>query len=40
MTSHATGEYPSLDAHFARIMARPAVEKTIEIESKIGYQLP
>lgn len=39
-TSPASGEYPSLDAHFARIMARPAVKKTIEIESKIGYQLP
>jgi glutathione S-transferase len=35
-TSPATGEYPSLDAHFARMMARPAVQKTIEIESKIG----
>ena len=39
-TSPAPGEYPSLDAHFARIMARPAVQKTIEIESKIGYNLP
>ena len=39
-TSPAAGEYPSLDAHFARIMARPAVQKTIEIESKIGYNLP
>ena len=39
-TSPAAGEYPSLDAHFARVMARPAVQKTIEIESKIGYNLP
>ena len=39
-TSPAPGEYPSLDAHFARMMARPAVNKTIEIESKIGYNLP
>ena len=39
-TSPAAGEYPSLDAHFARIMARPAVQKTIEIESRIGYNLP
>jgi glutathione S-transferase len=39
-TSPASGEYPSLDAHFARIMARAAVKKTIEIESQIGYNLP
>lgn len=39
-TSPAPGEYPSLDAHFARIMARPAVKKTIEIESAVGYNLP
>jgi glutathione S-transferase len=39
-TSPAAGEYPSLDAHFARMMARPAVQKTIEIESRIGYHLP
>jgi glutathione S-transferase len=39
-TSPAAGEYPNLDAHFARVMARPAVQKTIEIESKVGYQLP
>jgi glutathione S-transferase len=39
-TSPAAGEYPSLDAHFARLMARPAVKTTIEIESKVGYNLP
>ena len=39
-TSPASGEYPSLDAHFARIMARPAVKRTIAIESAIGYNLP
>jgi glutathione S-transferase len=39
-TSPASGEYPSLDAHFERVMARPAVKKTIEIESAIGYNLP
>ncbi len=39
-TTPAAGEYPSLDAHFGRIMARPAVRKTIEIESRIGYNLP
>ncbi|HTV45949.1 MAG TPA: glutathione S-transferase family protein [Stellaceae bacterium] len=39
-TNPAAGEYPSLDAHFERIMARPAVQKTIEIENAIGYNLP
>ena len=39
-TSPAAGEYPNLDTHFARIMTRPAVKKTIEIESAIGYNLP
>jgi glutathione S-transferase len=39
-TSPAAGEYPSLDAHFERVMGRPAVKKTIEIESRIGYNLP
>jgi glutathione S-transferase len=32
--------FPNLTAHYARMMARPAVRKTIEIESQIGYQLP
>jgi glutathione S-transferase len=36
----AEGEFPALDAHYARMMARPAVQKTIEIESAIGYELP
>jgi glutathione S-transferase len=39
-TSPAPGEYPNLDAYYERIMTRPAVQKTIEIESKIGYNLP
>ncbi|OFX02012.1 MAG: hypothetical protein A3D94_08620 [Alphaproteobacteria bacterium RIFCSPHIGHO2_12_FULL_66_14] len=34
------GEFPNLEAHYARMMARPAVRKTIEIETKIGYELP
>ena len=34
------GEFPNLVAHYDRMMARPAVKKTIEIESKIGYELP
>jgi glutathione S-transferase len=32
--------FPNLTAHYARMMARPAVRKTIEIESAIGYELP
>jgi len=30
----------NLDAHYAQMMARPAVQHTIEIESRIGYELP
>ncbi len=29
-----------LDALYERMMARPAVKKTIEVESAIGYELP
>jgi glutathione S-transferase len=36
----APGEFPNLDAHYARMMARPAVQRTIEIESAVGYELP
>ena len=36
----APGTFANLDAHYARMMARPAVKKTIEIESAIGYELP
>ena len=36
----APGAFPNLDAHYARMMARPAVKKTIEIESAIGSELP
>jgi glutathione S-transferase len=36
----AAGTFPNLDAHYARMMARPAVRRTIEIESAIGYELP
>ncbi len=35
-----TGEFPGLGAHFDRMMARPAVRRTIEIETAIGYELP
>jgi glutathione S-transferase len=36
----APGEFPHLSAHHERMMARPAVQKTIEIEAAIGYELP
>ncbi|HJQ55272.1 MAG TPA: glutathione S-transferase family protein [Vineibacter sp.] len=36
----APGEFPRLLAHHDRMMARPAVKKTIEIESALGYELP
>jgi glutathione S-transferase len=32
--------FPNLTAHYARMLARPAVQRTIEIESAIGYELP
>ena len=34
------GLFPTLDAHYDRMMARPAVKSTCEIEAAIGYQLP
>jgi glutathione S-transferase len=33
-------EFPSLLAHYDRMMARPAVQKTCAIEAAIGYELP
>jgi glutathione S-transferase len=36
----APGTLPNLDAHYARMMARPAVQKTIEVEAAVGYELP
>ena len=36
----APDAYPGLYAHYQRMMARPAVQKTIEIEAAVGYQLP
>jgi glutathione S-transferase len=36
----AAGTFPNLEAHYARMMARAAVQRTIEIESAIGYELP
>jgi glutathione S-transferase len=35
----APGTFPNLTAHYARMMARPAVQRTIEIETAIGYEL-
>jgi glutathione S-transferase len=32
--------FPNLTAHYARMMARAAVRRTIEIETAIGYELP
>jgi glutathione S-transferase len=34
------GAFPRLAAHHDRMMARPAVVRTIEVESAIGYELP
>ena len=33
------GALPNLEAHYERMMDRPAVRRTIEVESAIGYQL-
>jgi glutathione S-transferase len=32
--------FPNLTAHYARMMVRPAVQRAIEVESRIGYELP
>lgn len=36
----AASLFPSLEAHYARMLARPAVAKTIATESAVGYELP
>ena len=36
----APEEFPNLTAHYARMMARPAVQRTIEVEAAVGYELP
>jgi glutathione S-transferase len=33
-------EFPGLSDHFGRMMERPAVRRTLEIEGAIGYALP
>ena len=36
----ADDEFPNLLAHHDRVMARPAVQETIKVETEIGYELP
>ncbi len=36
----APGSFPNLQAHFDRMMQRPAVQRTCAIEAAIGYELP
>jgi glutathione S-transferase len=36
----APGTFPHLDAHYARMMMRPAVQRTIAAETAVGYELP
>jgi len=36
----APGELPNLHAHYQRMLTRPAVRKTCEVEAAIGYELP
>ena len=35
-----TGIFPNLTAHYDRMLARPAVQRTIEAEAAIGYEVP
>lgn len=37
---HSPSEFPSLSAHYDRMMARPAVQQTLDVEAAIGYELP
>jgi glutathione S-transferase len=32
--------FPNLTLHYARMMARPAVQRTIAVEEAVGYELP
>ena len=34
------GSYPGIESHYQRMLARPAVRKTMEIEAAAGYELP
>ncbi|HEX4712553.1 glutathione S-transferase family protein [Phenylobacterium sp.] len=33
-------EFPNLVAHFQRMMQRPAVQRTLQAEASVGYDLP
>jgi glutathione S-transferase len=35
----APEEFPNLGAHYHRMIARPAVQRTLEVEAAIGYEL-
>jgi glutathione S-transferase len=39
-THPARETFPSLSAHYDRMMARPAVQRVLEIEGAIGFYLP
>jgi glutathione S-transferase len=34
------GTYPNLSAHYDRMMTRPAVQRVLQVEGAIGYNLP
>lgn len=36
----AAGTFPHLERHYRRMLARPAVQRTLEAEAKVGYNLP
>ena len=36
----AAGTFPRLEAHYQRMMARPAVQRTCAAEAAVGYELP
>jgi glutathione S-transferase len=36
----APDKFPNLEAHHARMLARPAVQRTLSDEAAIGYELP
>jgi glutathione S-transferase len=35
-----TSMFPNLAAHHDRMMLRPAVQRTLQVEAAIGYELP
>jgi glutathione S-transferase len=36
----APGTFPNLAAHYRRMLERPAVQRTLEAEARVGYNLP